>query len=215
MDKATIKTTYPMNFVYEACVKYKYKYYDLSKEEKEIRALDFLNKVDVPSLFSVIHSEFLPREQEIIKMRFSDYMTYAAISEHYGLTRNRIFEIVQKTLRKILWLKYVDRYLLNSSKHDGCDEDCEDPYIPLDKLNINTRILNCLKQEGYNCVDDLIGVSLYKIDRIWGMGEKSIDSLLQALKEFDIGIKWVDVCKNGELFTAPIMTKENCFNERR
>ena len=207
MDKNIVKTTYPMNFVYEACVKYKYKYYDLSKEEKEIRTLDFLNNVDVHSLFSVIDSEFLPREQEIIKMRFSDHMTYAAIAERYGVTSSRTFEIVQKILRKILWLKYVDRYLLNSSKH----EDCEDPYIPLDKLNINTRTLNCLKRGGYNCVDDLIGVSLYDIERIWGMGEKSIDSLLQALKEFNIGIEWVNDCKNGELFTTPIMTKEKLF----
>ena len=207
MDKDIIQTTYPMNFVYEACVKYKYKYYDFSKEEKEIKVLDFLNNVDVYSLFSVIDSEFLPREQEIIKMRFSDRMTYAAIAEHYDLTRNRIFEIVQKTLRKIIWLKYVDRYLLNSSKH----EDCGISYIPLDRVKVNTRTLNCLKRKGYNCVDDLIGVSLYEIDHIYGMGEKSIDNLLQALKEFDIGIKWVTVCKNGELFTAPIMTKKNRF----
>ena len=208
MDKDIIKTTYPMNFVYEACVKYKYKYYDLSKEEKEIKALDFLNNVDVHSLLSVIDSEFLPREQEIIKMRFSDYMTYVAIGEHYGLTSGRISEIVHKTLRKIIRLNYVERYLLNSSKH----EDCGIPYISLNKLNVNTRTLNCLKRKGYNCVDDLIGVSLYEIDHIYGMGEKSIDSLLQALKEFDIGI---EENENGELFTTPIMTKENCFNERR
>lgn len=83
---------------------------------------------------------------------------------------------------------------------------------PIEDLDLSVRTYNCLNRSGYHFIDELIGIPADNLTKIRNMGVKSLDELLQKLHEYGIGI---EERENGELFTAPIMTKENCFNETK
>lgn len=227
-----IKSLYPQNFVYDAIVEY-YERRQLSEDEKQKTITDILYRIHVPSLFNVIKSDFSERDQEIIEMYWKKNMTISDIAKYYNRTLECIRQVIKKSMRKIARMsrreKYimvppeeVDEYRKAVSKltmaidtykehlSEAIDSERVLVRTPIDDLKLSVRTYNCLARSGYNFVDELVGIPAYDLAKIRNMGRKSFDELLQSLQEYGIGI---EERENGELFTTPIMTKENVLTK--
>lgn len=225
---------YPQNFAYDGLVE-RYEHSNLSEHEKHVTIMDEFYRIHVPSLLDVIETDFSQRDREIIEMHWKRNMSLSDIARHYNLSRERVRQIIAKDLRKIGHIKRREKYTMvppeevdeyrkavskltmtiNMHKErlsEAIDNERILVRTPIEELNLSVRTYNCLNRSGYHFLDELIGISADNLTKIRNMGVKSLDELLQKLHEYGIGI---EERENGELFTAPIMTKENCFNERR
>jgi DNA-directed RNA polymerase subunit alpha len=59
----------------------------------------------------------------------------------------------------------------------------------LDELGLSTRVLHNLKEEGIHTVDDLLALSLRDLKKIPGIGERSVEEILEALAERGLSLK--------------------------
>ncbi len=64
----------------------------------------------------------------------------------------------------------------------------EEP-MALDELELSTRVLHNLKEEGIHTVDDLLALSLRDLKKIPGIGERSVEEILEALAERGLALK--------------------------
>lgn len=224
------RSLYPQNFAYDGLVE-RYEHSNLSEHEKHVTIMDEFYRIHVPSLLDVIETDFSQRDREIIEMYWKRNMSLSDIARHYNLSRERVRQIIAKILRKIGCIKRREKYTMASpdeineyrkeviqltmainTHKERLSEAIDNERIlvrtPIEELNLSVRPYNCLVRSGYHFVDELIGIPADNLTKIHGLGIKSLDELLQKLHEYGIEIEQRE---NGELFTAPIMTKENRF----
>ena len=216
-----IALLYPQNLAFEA-LKYRLSSdVNLSDKEVEKEARDKLYLVHIPTFERILASDaFTEREKEVMDMKWNQHMTYDSIAEHIGKTRERARQLTRQIIRKLAMREpyYImvspEKYsevLEKATKYElmlgeFSEKEIERPTIY--ELELSVRTHNCLTRRGYHYIDELIGVSVNDLANIRNMGNKSLGELLSKLKNFGIG---VEEHENGELFTAPIMTKENRF----
>ncbi len=65
----------------------------------------------------------------------------------------------------------------------------EESRTPLEELDLSTRVLHNLKEEGVHTVEDLLVLSLRDLKKIPGIGERSVDEILERLKARGLSLK--------------------------
>lgn len=184
----------------------------LNKEARES-----LYEVHIPSFEKLIESDiFTKRDKEIIEMRWKHHMTLKDISKYFGLTQERIRQLELRTKRKLSGRRRHYIMVLpkevNELREEATKLEISGERIlirtPIENLELSVRSFNCLRHKGYYYVDELVNIPLTDIAKIRNMGRSSLNEVLSKLENYGIGVKENE---NGELFTAPIMTKENRF----
>lgn len=161
--------------------------------------------------------DLLPREKEIIDLRYKERLTYQEIAKKQELTRERIRQILAKSLRKLMCRQnefiaismkehnnIIDElkkehlrlqkeiYLTALSKRK--DEPMPDELIvindmPIEELDLAVRAYNCLKRSRINTVGELIGLTETQLIRIRNLGRKSFDHIKQVLLSKGLELK--------------------------
>ena len=62
----------------------------------------------------------------------------------------------------------------------------------IDELELSVRSYNCLKRAGINTVEELISKSPEDMMKVRNLGKKSLDEVLEKLKELNLQLKQGD-----------------------
>ena len=129
------------------------------------------------------------REEEILKLLYGIGVdrsyTYRELAEFYHVSPERIKQIWFRAERKIRHRGRGDirEILLELFKEpDGEEQLCLDEDTDIDTWGLSVRTYNCLKRAGYNDQHDFEGKHIADIASIRGMQEKSLQEILQKLK---------------------------------
>ena len=156
------------------------------------------------------------REAEIIKQRYKENKTLKAIADYYGVTEERVRQILNKALRKLRHpnvIKYIELGLegyidsqytkgyndgyakgLNDAKNGDKATRNSDIFFQnkLESVELSVRAYNCLKQAGVNTIGDLLKFDdIESICNIRNLGKKSAIEIAEKLSDFGIkGTAW-------------------------
>lgn len=137
-----------------------------------------------------------PRDQRIIRMRYAEKMTFAAIAKEFDVTSERIRTLEHRSLcnlRRPPLLGYIkygkqayeERIVKAREEKERIYK--EDKYqIRIDKLDLSVRAENRLIAKGYVIVKDIVELTEDEIIQIKAFGKKSI--VETALKLESIGV---------------------------
>ena len=141
-----------------------------------------------------------PRESECVRKMYFENKTSNEISKEYGVTKNRIRQIIQKGMfkikrwnkRKHILDKGIEWYVMNEV--NKAIEETEQKYkiehspmsVRIEKLDLTTRSYNCLKRAKINTLDDLSKLTAIDLYKIRNMGRKSLYEIIEKLKKYDI-----------------------------
>ena len=56
----------------------------------------------------------------------------------------------------------------------------------IEELQLTVRSYNCLKRAGYEYIGQLLGISKKKLAMVRNLGEKSMQEVIERLREYDI-----------------------------
>ncbi len=162
--------------------------------------------VDFVGTLYYVLSGLSTREAETFILYYSTEMDYSDIGERYGVTRERIRQIVAKTTRK---LQHFSRRTLlevgirenmasievksyTRGYEDGYKDGKEkakaeavgaDAYLqtPIEELDLSVRTFNCLVRAGVRTVGDVVDMGKEKVMMIRNLGRRSYDELVNKL----------------------------------
>ncbi len=155
-----------------------------------------------------------PRDQEVIRMRYVEKMTYVAIGKSFDVSGERI-----RTLEHRSIVKLHRPPLLGYIKYgkQGYEERCakvkeekdraykEDKYqLSIHELDLSIRAHNRLIAEGYDIVKDFVDLTEDEIIKIKNFGKKSIIEVALKLESIGIsGTEWSHFLPHnkGEIIT--------------
>lgn len=163
----------------------------------------------VGTLYYVL-SGFSTREAETFILYYSTEMDYSGIGKRYGVTRERIRQIVAKTTRKLQHFSrrtllevgirenmagievkaytrgYEDGYKNGKEKANAeiarSDADADD-YLqtPIERMDLSVRTFNCLVRAGVRTVGDVVDMGRENVMKVRNLGRKSYDELVNKL----------------------------------
>lgn len=189
-----------------------------SEQIKE-QALNNLYMVYIPWFINILNSEYFSnRERNLITMRYKHCMILEDCAKAFNVTRERVRQIEKRIIRKLSNPKFQNVYHLITSerlqlaekqlfqtsqklreyeaKYGDLNGDKEpEPIeetprrIRLEELNLSVRTFNCLRRKGYYFLDELCGISIEELMKIRNLGRRSLEELLNKLKEYGIEIE--------------------------
>lgn len=167
------------------------------------------------ALIMVVETDLTEREKKCIFCRYMDLKNYDEIGKEFGVTRERIRQILAKAIRKLRHphrsnkFLAVSRYEYNELQQENAmlksylkeiEENLrlpanEDPFVvlpfmatPIEELNLSVRSYNCLARRGkIKTYGDLVNYKISDFMRIRNLGLKSLDEILKKLS--DLGFK--------------------------
>lgn len=168
--------------------------------------LIILSLPEEDKIIEILNEKLNNRECEVIKHRFGFYgkpKTLEEVAKLYAITRDRIRQIEGSALRKLRNPVALSKLLpdydlkmkelvqtqrmvdINSYLDAEVDKSKNvDSYIiPIEMLNLSTRTYRTLKRAGVNYIGDLVKYTITDLKRIRNLGNKSIDELIDALKQ--------------------------------
>lgn len=147
------------------------------------------------------------REWLVLCHRFSiggkAFMTLKAIGELLGVGQERVRQIEAKALRKMMhpsrsWsIRNNVRITDYAKKREEAEQKRlsalakmrKELNIPISDLELSVRSYNCLTNEGYKTVGDLVDLSVKDFLGITNFGRKSLRELVYVLREYGVNIK--------------------------
>jgi len=174
-------------------------------------------KVYLPNVLSVL-ATLDTREHDVLVDRYINKLTYEQIAKSYGVTRERIRQIVAKTLRKlrhptranaliavskIEFLDFQKKYeqlqreyvLLNTALATYTEK--EEPKIkdlitlntPIINLDFSVRTFNCLARAGVETLGDISKMTLGELQKVRNLGMKCCEEVIYTLKKYGAELK--------------------------
>lgn len=150
---------------------------------------------------------------DILILRYSDGMSLSEIGKRYGLTRERVRQLEEYSL-KCLWLYENTNLILTEGfrnfltaetdkaftdgYHRGYEIGYTEGYhrdnaapdelknLPLEELGLSVRLYNCLKRSGIQTFGELASADEDKIMSLRGIGIKTIIELVNFLERHGI-----------------------------
>lgn len=151
-----------------------------------------------------------PRELQVLKMTYDDYMSLDDIAQEFGVTKERIRQIRAKLQRKLRHpksankLRYGLGYISKEEKFREAyikarektreeiiakkveEDELVDPLacIPIAALDLSVRAYNCLTRWGKcHTVADLRDTSFEELAKIRNMGKKTLREIITHMRE--------------------------------
>lgn len=198
MATLEISNVYPFNMIYEV----------LDTEHPVNLCNEMINKV--------LNEKLQERERRCLEMKYRDSRTLDEIGKHYGVTRERIRQIIAKAERKLRnpvnvremqsvpLSEYLDlkreHEILKAKYEDIVQSDGQETEksteklgrdvleLPIEFLELSNRSFFCLRRAGCNSIADVVDlIRTRKIVRVRNLGKKSIEEICIKLKEAGYG----------------------------
>lgn len=171
--------------------------------------------VDIPInaeeiLFTILNTPaFSDKEVITLFEYFKDHKTLVEISESYSVSRERIRQIIQKTVSKLEkfkpeLLELTDLYTTKQQLEKQIEilkrelevakENAKEYNIKIDEihiieeLNLSHRSYNCLKRNEIETVNQLALMTASKLKKIKNLGDRSVNEIVHRLND-KFGIK--------------------------
>lgn len=171
--------------------------FDCEKVEDCLKTED-MNDV-ICGLQFVLNNMLNERERKAVNGKYERKMTLQSISEEFGVTRERVRQIVAKALRKMRhptrsrYIEYGYSGFLNyekSLKEREAEKELEDKLHPqnisIDCVDFDLRSYNALRRGGVEKLGDI--KSTEQIMKFRNVGAKTIVKIADKLKEYGIEI---------------------------
>jgi RNA polymerase sigma factor (sigma-70 family) len=158
------------------------------------------------------------REVRIFSWYYVDGLTLEAIGLRENITRERVRQIVNKTVRKIRYkerlkmLRYGKEYLelcddigklnaqlmqvklqliekITNPETIEISNDEVISYFTIESLDLSVRSFNCLKRVGINTLGELMNQTIEDLLKIRNMGRKSLREIITKLEEKGLMLK--------------------------
>lgn len=158
------------------------------------------------------------QERKVLKEYYFEGMTYDDIAEEFGLTRERIRQIIAKGLRKLrhparaailkqgIHLYSESRNYYNSEKARLIFEaektkamyevsgtrsfDVRD--LSINELDLSVRAYNCIRRAGILTIGDLLDTDLDTIIKVRNLGRRSLEEICEVLKKKGLKAKFME-----------------------
>ena len=141
---------------------------------------DEMFQINPYKLMEFIGSDSIkPRTRAMIFDYYIFGMTKTSIAEKYFLSPCRIQQILSKAQRTLRFHK--NEFLFTSPELNPKPEEIDK--VNLGNLHMSVRLFNCLKRAGYNSLKDLVGVSIYDINKIRNLGQNCLKELYDIMNE--------------------------------
>lgn len=142
-----------------------------------------------------------PRDQEVIRMRYAEKMTFVAIGQRFDVTGERIRTVEHRAIIRLLrppllgYIKYGKQGFVDHCakiKEQKAQAYKEDKYqLTIQQLDLSVRAHNRLIAAGYDTVKDFFDLSEDEIIKIKCFGKKSIIEVALKLESLGIsGTNW-------------------------
>ena len=150
---------------------------------------------------------------KVLICRFAEDMTLQQIGELYGLTRERVRQLIEHSVKSLWLYKNTDKILsegfnpffrleidkvFREAYHRGYDagyvegyhRDNAAPdelkYLPLEELGLSVRLVNCLARAGIKTFGELAGADANKVSTIRGLGTKTLIELINFFEKHGV-----------------------------
>ena len=163
------------------------------------------------SLDYCLRSFMQPRERDMLLAYYRDGKTYETLAAEYGLTRERIRQIVRMGVRKLYhnrsWLAVGVRGMVGRRVEAVIDKRVEAAIhnyrrslqngtaeittrggtsvkirdMRIDEMDISVRAYNCLYRAGIRTVGDIMKMSRTDFERVRNLGRKSATEIVEYL----------------------------------
>lgn len=171
--------------------------FDCEKIEDCLKTED-MNDV-ICGLQFVLNNMLNGRERKAVVMKYEQKMSLQSISEEFGVTRERVRQIVAKALRKMRhptrrrYIEYGYNGFLDyekSLKEKEAEKELEDKLHPqnisIDCIDFDIRSYNVLRRGGIEKLGDI--KSIEQIMKFRNAGAKTVVNIVDKLKEYGIEI---------------------------
>jgi len=148
------------------------------------------------------------RDREIFFARYKDCRSCASIGRDYGITSNRVDQIVKKALRvmrhptrikclrdlsghseRVKSLEATSREIENhrSAVDTNSTVDTETIFSTLiEELNLTVRSYNCLMRAGVGTLGDVAQKSMTELKGIRNLGRRSLEEIVSVCKRYGV-----------------------------
>ena len=142
-----------------------------------------------------------PREQRILRMRYTEKMSFTAIGKEFDITGERIRTLEHRAIVRlhrpplIGYIKYGKQAYEERCRQAKEEKDRaykEDKYqLSIHELDLSIRSHNRLIAAGYDIVKDFVDLSEDEIIKIKNLGKKSIIEVALKLESLGLeGTQW-------------------------
>lgn len=143
----------------------------------------------------VLSTKLSARQKSMVKSRYQEKYTYQETGEWYGLTRERIRQIVEKSVRRLRhpktkdMLKYgiagtinrLEKALKDSTSNPESNV-LPDPERDISYINFDVRTFNCLRRSRIYTVEDVLKLTPDELMHIRNLGRKSYSNIVETLE---------------------------------
>lgn len=143
----------------------------------------------------VLSTKLSARQKAMVKSRYQEKYTYQETGEWYGLTRERIRQITEKSVRRLRHpktkdiLKYgiagtINRLekALKGSTSKPESNALPDPERDISYVNFDVRTFNCLRRSRIYTVEDILKLTPDELMHIKNLGRKSYLNIVETLE---------------------------------
>lgn len=115
--------------------------------------------------------------QDIILYRYRDKKTYGEIAEIYGISKDRVRQLINKIIKLLRRNKseVILRYGIDNRPKDDID---------INFLGLSSRSYNTLQKNGLVKLEDILKLDVKELARIKGLGRKSFIEIVDIVKEY-------------------------------
>lgn len=137
-----------------------------------------------------------PREQKVLMERFSG-QTITQIANDFRLSRQRIYQIKAKALRKMRSPVRSRRLMGKPGYSVEIEQVVIGPYpelnskyhIPVDSLEFSTRAVNCFRKNNIINIGDIASKSEGDLLRYKNFGRKTLNEVKEILSELSLRLR--------------------------
>lgn len=157
--------------------------------------------LDFNATLAYIIANTTPRNADIIFLRYRWLHTYEEIAVKYGITRQRVSQIIQKEIRRLKTPEV--KQLLNSGLNEyhlqfisketsgSIKSSVENDLYSMSiyNLHLSNRCYNALSKYGIKTVGDLISEGRYMLKKIPGIGKTCLNEIISQLSKLNLRLK--------------------------
>lgn len=176
------------------------------------------------------------REAGVLKLRYQQGLKLDDISKEYGVTRERIRQILRRALRELTYhhkwrfIKYGISVAIKAAEDKAREDGFQNGYrrglhdaeryrkidlhgdVSLCDLDLSVRSYNCLCRAGVKTGSDIVGMGYDRLIRVRNFGRKSYEEVIKKLDA--LGYDTTGLMPPVEQVDSLEDTEHNCRSER-
>ena len=157
---------------------------------------EMIFSVNPYTFLEIMRKDLTKRESDILRLRYTEKISYRALGERYGISATRVQQIVAAAKRKLkrrskFW-KTVPEYQYDATVRRLQTREALSPErrskLPMSILNLPVRTYNQLYMSGIRTLGQLSECKKSDIYAIKGIDQKTAQFVIERAGDFDIDI---------------------------